>query len=161
LEELPPQHVFPSAALVEALQSWADDNDACAGGRDLDPEFVANEPGDWAFHCHRSHHTMNAMGHTVPNMIGVNMSGLDKKINALLPEYMGMGSGGMADMSTMQMPLPENTVAMQTGQGPFGPVEMGGMFTILKVRADLAANDYRDPGWYTHPKGTVAYLLGT
>ena len=104
---------------------------------------------------------MNAMGHTVPNMIGVNMSGLDKKINALLPEYMGMGSGGMADMSTMQMPLPENTVAMQTGQGPFGPVEMGGMFTIVKVRADLAANDYRDPGWYKHPKGTVAYLLGT
>ena len=34
-------------------------------------EFVADRPGDWAFHCHKSHHTMNAMGHDVPNMIGV------------------------------------------------------------------------------------------
>ena len=29
-------------------------------------EFDANYPGDWAFHCHKSHHTMNAMGHDVP-----------------------------------------------------------------------------------------------
>lgn len=34
-------------------------------------EFTADRPGDWAFHCHKSHHTMNAMGHQVPNMIGV------------------------------------------------------------------------------------------
>jgi hypothetical protein len=31
------------------------------------------------------------------------------------------------------------------------------MFTVLKVRADLAANDYRDPGPYKNPQGTVAY----
>src|SRR5439155_24245830 len=30
-------------------------------------EFVADEPGDWALHCHKSHHTMNAMGHQVPD----------------------------------------------------------------------------------------------
>ncbi|MES2091773.1 MAG: copper oxidase, partial [Pseudomonadota bacterium] len=35
-------------------------------------EFVADEEGDWAFHCHKSHHTMNAMGHNVPTMIGVD-----------------------------------------------------------------------------------------
>src|SRR3546814_659667 len=34
-------------------------------------EFVAEEEGDWAFHCHKSHHTMGPMGHEVPNMIGV------------------------------------------------------------------------------------------
>ncbi len=33
-------------------------------------EFVADAPGDWAFHCHKSHHTMNAMGHKVKNFIG-------------------------------------------------------------------------------------------
>ena len=33
-------------------------------------EFVADEPGDWALHCHKSHHTMNAMGHDVRNFIG-------------------------------------------------------------------------------------------
>ena len=34
-------------------------------------DFVADQPGDWAFHCHKSHHTMNAMGHQVKNFIGV------------------------------------------------------------------------------------------
>src|SRR3546814_2655522 len=28
-------------------------------------EFVAEEEGDWAFHCHKSHHTMGPMGHEV------------------------------------------------------------------------------------------------
>jgi hypothetical protein len=28
------------------------------------------------------------------------------------------------------------------------------MFTTFKVRKNLGANDYRDPGWYRHPKGT-------
>ena len=31
------------------------------------------------------------------------------------------------------------------------------MFTVVKVREDLAPGDYRDPGWYQHPQGTVAY----
>lgn len=124
-------------------------------------EFVANEPGDWAFHCHKSHHTMNAMSHTVPNTIGVNQAGLTERINELLPDYMSMGSAGMADMNEMGMPLPTNTLPMMTGKGPFGPVEMGGMFTVVKVRENLAPGDYRDPGWYKHPKGAVAYLLDT
>jgi len=46
---------------------------------------------------------------------------------------------------------------MMTGKGPFGQLEMGGMFTVIKVRDDLAAGDYRDPGWYIHPEGTVAW----
>ena len=44
-----------------------------------------------------------------------------------------------------------------TGTGPFGPIEMGGMFTTLKVRRGLGANDDKDPGWYAHPEGTVAH----
>jgi hypothetical protein len=46
---------------------------------------------------------------------------------------------------------------MMTGQGPFGSVEMGGMFSVLKVRADQKPGDYSDPGWYQHPQGTIAY----
>ena len=46
---------------------------------------------------------------------------------------------------------------MMTGKGPFGNIEMGGMFTTFKVRKNLGVNDYKDPGWYTQPKGTVAY----
>ena len=34
---------------------------------------------------------------------------------------------------------------------------MGGMFTVVKVREGLARNDYKDPGWYKQPPGTVAY----
>ena len=45
---------------------------------------------------------------------------------------------------------------MMTGKGPFGNLEMGGMFTVVKVRDDLAAGDYRDPGWYRHPPARCA-----
>jgi FtsP/CotA-like multicopper oxidase with cupredoxin domain len=120
-------------------------------------EFIANEEGDWAMHCHKSHHTMNVMGHDVPTMIGVDHGDLAKKISDLIPDYMVMGDKGMSDMAAMQMPLPENTLPMMTGQGPFGSVEMGGMFSIVKVRKNQKPGDYRDPGWYEHPKGTIAY----
>jgi FtsP/CotA-like multicopper oxidase with cupredoxin domain len=122
-------------------------------------EFVADAPGDWSLHCHKSHHTMNAMGHQVPNMLGVKHDDLDPKIQQLLPQYMSMGQDGMAEMARMQMPLPENTLPMMMGEGPFGPLEMGGMFTVIKVREGLARGDYRDPGWYEHPPGTVAWKL--
>jgi FtsP/CotA-like multicopper oxidase with cupredoxin domain len=118
-------------------------------------EFVADNPGDWAFHCHKSHHTMNAMGHAVPTMIGVDQRGVAQKINALLPGYMVMGDKG-GSMNGMEMALPENTLPMMAGDGPFGPIEMGGMFTTLKVRADQRRGDYSDPGWFKHPANSVA-----
>ena len=118
-------------------------------------EFTAAAPGDWAFHCHKSHHTMNAMSHTLPNTLGVDQSDLADKLSSLIPKYMNMG-GSMAGMAA-NMPLPENTLAMMTGAGPYGDIEMGGMFTVMKIRADLAHGDYRDPGWYQAPAGSVAY----
>jgi hypothetical protein len=122
---------------------------------------VFEDPGDWALHCHKSHHTMNAMGHEVPNMLGVDQNGVEEKIQQLVPEYMAMGQHGMAEHAAHtamgHMPLPNNTLPMMMGEGPFGLLEMGGMFTTIKVREDLAAGDYRDPGWYQHPPGTVAW----
>lgn len=118
-------------------------------------EFVADAPGDWAFHCHKAHHTMNAMGHSVPTMIGVDQRGVAQKINSLIPQYMVMGDKG-GSMGGMEMPIPENTLPMMTGDGPFGGIEMGGMFTMLKVRDGQARNDFKDPGWYQHPKGSLA-----
>jgi FtsP/CotA-like multicopper oxidase with cupredoxin domain len=125
-------------------------------------EFVAEAPGDWAFHCHKVHHMMNPMGHIIPNMIGVNQHGVAEKLTPLLPEYMAMGETGMSEMEEMHamgMRLPENTLPMMTGKGPFGPLGSGGMFTVVKIREDLRPRDYRDPGAYKHPKGTVAYEL--
>jgi hypothetical protein len=80
-----------------------------------------------------------------------------KKITQVIPDYMVMGERGMADMTEMEMPIPDNTAPMMGGEGPYGSVEMGGMFTMVKVRRGLGAGDYRDPGWYPHPKGTQAY----
>jgi hypothetical protein len=100
---------------------------------------------------------MNAMGHDVPTMIGVDHRDIVQRIQKLVPDYMLMGERGMADMGEMEMPLPDNTLPMMTGQGPFGAVEMGGMFTVVKVRRDQKRGDYSDPGWYEHPSGTLAH----
>ena len=135
---------------------WPEVTTDVAVGQMRQIEFVADEEGDWSFHCHKSHHTMNAMGHNVPTMIGVDHREIGKKINSLIPDYMVMGERGMADMSEMEMPIPDNTTPMMTGEGPFGSVEMGGMFSVLKVRKDQKPGDYKNPGWYKHPAGTVA-----
>ncbi len=120
-------------------------------------EFVADEEGDWALHCHKSHHTMNAMGHNVPTLLGAEHAEVAERIQKILPDYMPMGGKGMHDMSEMEMPLPANTLPMMTGQGPFGGVGMGGMFSMLKVRRGQKPGDYSDPGWYQAPAGTRAY----
>jgi manganese oxidase len=135
---------------------WPEVTTDVAVGQMRQIEFIADEEGDWSFHCHKSHHTMNAMGHNVPTMIGVDHRDIGKKINSLIPDYMVMGERGMADMSEMEMPIPDNTAPMMTGEGPFGSVEMGGMFSVLKVRKDQKPGDYKNPGWYKHPAGTVA-----
>jgi hypothetical protein len=125
-----------------------------------DIEFVADVPGDWILHCHKSHHTMNAMAHELPNTLGADQRDVERRIRDLLPGYMAMGESGMSEMQDMSghMRGPSNTLPMMSGKGPFGNIEMGGMFTVVKVRDDITT--YTDPGWYRHPPGTVAYRLG-
>ena len=142
---------------VDPRASWPEVSVDVAVGQMRAIEFVADVPGDWAVHCHKSHHTMNAMGHTVKTYIGVDMRKTTKAIQRIAPGYMPMGSNGMGSMANMEMPIPDNTLPMMGGDGPFGSVEMGGMFTVMKVRPGLAAGDYADPGWYRHPEGTIAY----
>jgi FtsP/CotA-like multicopper oxidase with cupredoxin domain len=126
-------------------------------GTTRDIEFVAGLPGDWAMHCHKSHHTMNQMAHDVPNLTGVDQSGVEEKVRDLLPGYMAMGKNGMGDMAEMDMPGPRNTLPMMTGTGQFGSIDMGGMFTVVKVRDGIAS--YVDPGPYRYPAGTVAHKV--
>jgi manganese oxidase len=54
----------------------------------------------------------------------------------------------------MTMKQPRNSISMLGGKGPFAQIDMGGMFTIIKVRKQLTANNAA--GWYEHPAGTVA-----
>jgi FtsP/CotA-like multicopper oxidase with cupredoxin domain len=129
-------------------------------GAARDVQFVADAPGDWALHCHKSHHTMNPMGHNVANTLGVNQQRLEQNIKTLIPGYMAMGETGMAEHAEHagHMQGPQNTLPMMMGKGPFGNIEMGGMFTVVKVRDRLSSYN-EDPGWYRHPEGSVAYKL--
>jgi manganese oxidase len=136
---------------------WPETTTLVAVGQTRTIEFIADAPGDWAFHCHMTHHVMNQMGHEFPNMVGMQPGDVDKKLQSLLPGYMTMGQTGM-DMGKMaeMMPIPANSIPMKGAVGPFGDnITMGGMFTIVKVRDRLASYD-QDPGWYQHPPGTVA-----
>ena len=131
-----------------------------AVGQSRTVDFIAENAGDWPVHCHMTHHTMNQMGHGFPNMIGVKPGDLDTKVRSLLPGYMTMGENGMGDMAehiaSGHMKVPRNSIPMIGAPGPFDYITMGGLFTILKVREGIS--DYRDPGWYQHPEGTVASL---
>jgi FtsP/CotA-like multicopper oxidase with cupredoxin domain len=118
-------------------------------------EFVADLEGDWSFHCHMTHHGMNQMGHGLPSLIGADVADLGQRLQRLHPSTMLMGEagmGGMMHMFDMGMKMPENSVPMLGGKGPFDHIEMGGMFTIVKVRSPEHFGDV----WHTHPAGTVA-----
>ena len=117
-------------------------------------EFLANNPGDWIFHCHMTHHTMNQMGHQFPNMIGMDIGNLDEKIQQLIPGYMTLGTTGMRDMTESGMPIPPNSIPMLGFDGQFGDTVLGGMANILRVRENIET--YEDPGPYKFPKGSVA-----
>jgi hypothetical protein len=145
---------------VPRTARWPEVTTDVAVGQMRQIELVADEEGDWALHCHKAHHTMNAMGHSVPTMLGVDASDLEDKIRKLVPGYMAMGQGGMHEMTEMMMAGPANTAPMMAGDGPFGAIGMGGMFSLLKVRRGLARGNYTDPGWYQHPPGTLAREVG-
>jgi len=118
-------------------------------------EFVADNPGDWIFHCHMTHHIMNQMGHGWPNTVGVDLSDLTEELRSVFPGYMPMGSAGMGQMAQMHMPLPNNSIPMKGFHGQFGKTVLGGMANILRVREHLEGS--KDPGPYEFPKGSVAY----
>ncbi len=151
---------------IPTSAQWPETTVVVCPGQTRDFEFVARA-GDWALHCHKRHHPMNPMGHEIPNMIGVNQKGVEQKVQKLVPDYMAMGETGMDDMMSMGMSGPENTLPMMGGDGPFGMVGMGGMFTTFKVHEDVPlfanAAEYTkrvnapgDLGWYKNAPGTVA-----
>jgi FtsP/CotA-like multicopper oxidase with cupredoxin domain len=115
-------------------------------------EFSPEEAGDWAMHCHMTHHVMTQMGHS-PSMVGVDAHALDARL-ARVAGAMTMGQTGLGDMGEMNMPSPPNSTPMRSAAGPFAPIEMGGMFTVIKVRERVAGADGK--AWYAHPTGTVA-----
>jgi len=154
-------HFFKTVAtdggdIPESAQ-WPETTVALGPGQTRDIEFIAT-PGDWALHCHLRHHPMNPMGHDIPNVLGVNQDGLEEKIQKLVPGYMAMGEKGMGEHAehVQHMKGPVNTLPMMAGEGPFGKIGMGGMFTLLKVRDDFNSVEEAMASWYPNPPGTVA-----
>jgi len=141
---------------------WPETTVIVPTGSTRDVEFIADAPGDWAMHCHMTHHIMNQMGHGLPNLIGMDTGDIDERIAKLIPGYMTMGQTGMADhgvhIEAGHMVVPRNSIPMVGAKGKFDYITMGGMFTVVKVREQL--ENYNDPGWYEFPTGTVAEKAG-
>jgi FtsP/CotA-like multicopper oxidase with cupredoxin domain len=208
--------VQTDGGVIPPSARWPETTVLVSVGQSRTIDFVADNPGDWAFHCHMTHHTMNQMGHAFPNMVGADAARMKRAIKPLIPDFMAMGTTGMGEMSEMQtsmgrmgnmqmtmgkmsdhskhinmggmsdrskqgnmgetsnhpkmnmggmgdhseqMATPENSIAMMGRDGPYGTIDMGGMFTVLKVRENLTS--YADPGWYQPPAGTVAQKAST
>ena len=120
--------------IKESAQYTENTVDVPPGGtRDI--EFVADNPGLWALHCHISHHVFNGMNHSFPNLMGLDQTLIEQKFKKFFPNFMVMGTNGMSDMFAGHHapgPLPPNFLPYGS-KGPFGTIEMGGMFTILQV----------------------------
>ena len=151
--------VATDGGTIPAPAQWPETTVLVPVGSTRDVEFVADAPGDWAMHCHMTHHVMNQMGHDLPNLIGVKPGDLDRRAGRVAPGYMTMGHEGMGEMGSMGMKVPANSIPMVGARGPHDAITMGGMFTILKVRDDLTGDG--DPGWYVNPKGTQAVAATT
>ena len=102
---------------------------------------------------------MNAMGHDVPTMIGVDHRDVAQQITKLVPDYMVMGERGMADMAEMEMPLPDNTAADDDRRGPVRLGRDGRHVHRAEGAARPEARRLQGPGWFKHPAGTLAYEL--
>lgn len=153
--------VATDGGAVPPAARWSEVTALVPTGSTRDFEFVADNPGDWPLHCHMTHHVMTQMGHGLPILEGVDPTLFDAALERAVPDYAAMGdamggaagSHGGASEAAPSM-APPNSLAMVGMRGPFGFVTMGGMFTVLKVRAALAEG--RDAGWYEHPKGSVS-----
>lgn len=146
--------VATDGGVVPASARWPETTVLVPTGSTRTVEFVADAPGDWAMHCHMTHHVMTQMGHEIPNLTGVDPSVFDAKLAEVMPSFATMGVDPGADENAPDDTLPKNSVPMVGGTGGFGYITMGGMVTTLKVREGI--KDYDDPGNYEHPPGTVA-----
>jgi hypothetical protein len=65
------------------------------------------EPGDWAMHCHMTHHVMMQMAHGLPNMVGMDPRTLDARMSRVDARVHDHGHHrGMGGMGEMRMEIP-------------------------------------------------------
>jgi FtsP/CotA-like multicopper oxidase with cupredoxin domain len=147
------QVVATDGGEIPPAARWPETSTLVGVGQTRTFDFIADNPGDWAMHCHMTHHVMTQMGHDVPNLTGVDPSRFDAALSEVVPEFASMGMDESA-MDEADPTLPKNSLPMVGGEGPFGYITMGGMVTVLKVRDGIES--YAEPGPYAHPSGSIA-----
>jgi len=129
-------------------EAWQPRNNTLVGVAMVqDFEFVANNPGDWIFHCHMVHHMMNHM---------VRQNG-----PRIRPTYNIMAY--LANPDTV--PEPENALAEPGFNVPGYPQAMKGMMMAQDMSADAVAkvNERRETAgmrkdWYHGVHGLMTVL---
>jgi hypothetical protein len=143
--------------------AWLPGNTVLVGvAQARDIEFVADNPGDWMFHCHLPHHMMNQMSSNVGPMTrlgtgmpaGVDMNNGMGMLNGApgaptgedygpsLGRGMGLGSTNDQTVSHNPMPQPNAMASMQDMQDMHG-MQHGAM----QMEADVSKNADRVPGF--------------
>lgn len=148
------QTVETDGGVIPESARWPETTVLVPTGSTRTIEFVADNPGDWAMHCHMTHHVMTQMGHGIPNLIGVDPSEFDMELARHVPSLAAMGQMGLDDEAGEEAVIPPNSTPMIGGDGPHGYITMGGMFTVVKVRDTI--DDATAGGWYRAPAGTQA-----
>lgn len=146
--------VETDGGVIRETARWPETTVLVPTGATRTIEFVADNPGDWAIHCHMTHHVMTQMGHGIPNLIGTDASEFDIELAKHVPALAKMGQIGLDEDESSAAVIPPNSTPMAGGDGPFGYITMGGMFTVVKIRESLDGD--ADPGWYKPPAGTQA-----
>lgn len=147
-------------------------------------EFIANNPGDWAMHCHMFHHMMNSMssqagplvrdnstpeqlkvpgypqvmlGMKMPAAKGIEMPDMDMKEHDAPQKKTPQKPNGEPDHSKMNM-NPEATQEPMAGHE--GMKGMDGMDSMARVEGRREATGMR-PGWSMGVEGlfTVVRVL--
>jgi hypothetical protein len=94
-------------------------------------EFIANNQGDWPFHCHMFHHMMN---HMIPAVGPGSRARADGKF--LDPRYR---FPGYPQMEGMMEPLDKEQIAKlkskkeTSGMHEMWPMGIQGLFTVVRV----------------------------
>lgn len=163
--------------------AWYPSNNVLVGVAQVrEVEFIANNPGDWAVHCHMFHHMMNSMtsqaGPLIRNnstpeqlkvpgypqiMLGMGMStakgmkmpGMDMKQHGM--KDMPKGKSGTSDSESDHGKLHHETPPSKPPEQMAGHAGMGGMARVESRREALGMR----PGWSMGVEGlfTVVRVL--
>jgi manganese oxidase len=144
--------------------AWVPGNTVLVGvAQARDVEFIANNPGDWMFHCHLPHHMMNQMSSNVGPLsrIGTGMpAGVDMETGMGMlrgtpgvpnsEDYgpslgRGLGVGSTSDQPVANTPLSQ---ARATAATASVPNKMPGMqHGAMQMQSDVTNEANKIPGF--------------